>query len=232
MKNLFSYDSKFSQTVIMLADYVILNVLFLLCCIPVFTVGAAQAGLYSGIAALNNKEDDTSCVRKFFQGFSNGFGSITILWSISLGIMALLVYNLTSVLILDAAGVYAPVWLCVIVLAVFIVYQSVMVIFHARFGCTMGQLVKNVLYVILSHPLRSIAVAILTWLPVILCAVAFDVFVKDLLLIALCYYSVAFLMNLSIMKKPFRTLEDNYYKSIAPQETDENETSEDAGNET
>lgn len=219
MKNLFSYDSKFTQTVITLSDYLILNVLFLLCCIPIFTIGAAQAGLYSGIAALNDKEDDTPCVRKFFQGFSDGFGTITILWSISLCIMALMVYNLTAVLILDAAGAYAPVWLCVAILAVFIVYQSVMVMFHSRFGCTPGQLLKNVLYVILAHPLRSVAVAVLTWFPMIICAIAFDVFVKDLLLILLCYYSIAFLLNLSIMKKPFQTLENNFYKSIDDQET-------------
>lgn len=226
MKNLFSYDSKFTQTVITLTDYLILNVLFLLCCIPIFTIGAAQAGLYSGIAALNDKEDDTPCVRKFFQGFSDGFGSITILWTISLFIMALMVYNLTAVLILDAAGAYAPVWLCAVILAIFIVYQSVMAIFHSRFGCTTRQLLRNVLYVIFAHPLRSIAVAILTWLPVIICGIAFDVFVQDMLLILLCYYSVAFLLNLSIMKKPFQTLENNFYKGIAGQ--DENEVLEDA----
>lgn len=188
---------------ITLSDYLILNVLFLLCCIPIFTIGAAQAGVYSGIAALNDKEDDTPCVRNFFRGFSDGFDGI----------------QSDRVQILNAAGAYAPVWLCVTILAVFIVYQSVVVMFHSRFGCTPGQLLKNVLYVILAHPLRNIAVAILTWFPAIICASAFDVFVKDLLLILLCYYSIAFLLNFSIMKKLFQTLENNFYKSIDDQET-------------
>lgn len=221
MKNLFSYDSKFTQTVLLLADYLILNLLYLLCCIPLFTIGAAQSGLYSGIAVLTDKEDDTSCIRKFFRGFSDGFGSITLVWTISMAVMALLVYNLVGILLRDAAGVYAPVWLCVAALAIFIVYQSVMVIFHARFGCTIGQLLKNVLYVVLAHPIRSIGVAVLTWLPVIICGIAFDVFVQNLLLFLLCYYSIAFLLNLSIMKKPFQAIEENFYNSVSIQEPEE-----------
>lgn len=221
MKSIFSYDSKLTQTVMTVADYIILNVLFVICCIPIITIGAAQAGLYSGISALNNPDDDTSCIRKFFQGFRSGFGTITLLWTITLAIIGLLSYLLYVLLILKAAGAYAPVWVCAVALVVLIIYQSVMVIFHSRFGCTPWRLVKNTLFVIFAHPLRSIAVALLIWFPVLLCALAFNIFIQNLILLAICYYSIASQLSLSVMKKPFKTLEDNFYSSL--EEAVENE---------
>lgn len=223
MKSIFSYDSKLTQTVMTVADYIILNVLFVICCIPIITIGAAQAGLYSGISALNNPDDDTSCIRKFFQGFRSGFCTITLLWTITLAIIGMLIYLLYVLLILKTAGAYAPVWVCAVALAVLIVYQSVMVIFHSRFGCTPWQLVKNTLFVLFAHPLRSIAVAALIWFPVVLCALAFDIFIKNLILLAICYYSIASLLSLSVMKKPFKTLEDNFYNSLEEDADNEEE---------
>ncbi len=221
MKSIFSYDSKLTQTVMNVADYIILNILFVICCIPIITIGAAQAGLYSGISAINNPDDDTSCIRKFFQGFRSGFGTITLLWTITLAIVGMLIYLLYVLLILKTAGAYAPVWVCAVALAVLIVYQSVMVIFHSRFGCTPWLLVRNTLFVLFAHPLRSIAVAVLIWFPVVLCALAFNIFINNLILLAICYYSIASLLSLSVMKKPFKTLEENFYNSL--EEDAENE---------
>ena len=45
MEILFSYDSKLMQTLTFVGDLIILNLLYLLCCVPVFTIGAAQAVL-------------------------------------------------------------------------------------------------------------------------------------------------------------------------------------------
>ena len=210
MKNIFSYDSKFMQILLLLADYMILNLLFILCCIPIFTIGAAQAGLYSGMRVLLDKEDDSPCSRAFFKGFSSGFGKITIVWTVLLAVMALLVYNLVATLILDLAGSYAPVWMCVLALAICILYQSMLTLFHSQFDCTIRQLLKNVFYVVLAHPLRSIAVAVLAWIPVAVFAFAFDYFIQGSIIWAAGYYSVAFGVNVKIMEKPFQTLTENF----------------------
>lgn len=207
---MFSYNSKFSQIVMLVVDYVLLNLLYLLCCIPLFTIGAAQAGLYSAIALLNDKEDDSSPYRKFFEGFRSGFGTITITWSVTLALVALSAYSLIAVLYLDGVGAYAPIWVCVVGLVILAIYQSVMTIFHYKFGCTARQLFRNTLFVIFAHPLRSIAVAALTWLPVILFVLAYDVFAKNLLILLFAYYSLVFTLNLSLMKKPFETLVENF----------------------
>lgn len=52
--------------------------------------------------------------------------------------------------------------------------------------------------------------AALTWLPVILFVLAYDVFAKNLLILLFAYYSLVFTLNLSLMKKPFETLVENF----------------------
>ena len=210
MKNLFSYDSKFMQIMLLLADYIILNVIFILCCIPIFTIGAAQAGLYSGMRVLLDREDDSSCVRAFFRGFASVFGKITIVWIVMLVIMALLGYNLVAVLILEAAGAFAPKWMCIVGLVILAIYQSMLTLFHSKFGCTIRQLLKNAFYIILAHPLRSIAVAALTWAPVLVFAFAFDIFIQATPAWIVCYYSIAFGLNVKLMNKPFQTVTENF----------------------
>ena len=71
--NIFNYESKVSQVLMFVADLIILNVCFILCCIPVFTIGAAQAALYSGVRTLLDPETDEKPRRIFFKEFVNSF---------------------------------------------------------------------------------------------------------------------------------------------------------------
>ena len=65
MHKIFNYESKAMQAMMGLASMIAMNILYLICCIPVVTAGAAQAGLYSGIRHLQDKEADTSCLPVF-----------------------------------------------------------------------------------------------------------------------------------------------------------------------
>lgn len=204
--NLFSYESKFSQTLIFVADLAILNLIFVLCCIPIFTIGAAQAALYSGIRTLQDPEDDESPVKAFFRAFKTGFGSVTGAWLIFFlaeFLMASIIYGMLTV-----SGF--PVWTAVLAFAVLILFHSPISWFHARFSCTAGQLIRNSFMLVIAHPIRSFLMAVLTWLPFILFLWDIPVFATAIPAWALLYFSVAFLLNFNIMKKPFKTLVDHY----------------------
>ena len=98
--NIFSYESKFSQVLMFVADLAILNLVFVLCCIPIFTIGAAQAALYSGIRTLQDPEDGESPVKAFFRAFKIGFGSVTGAWfvfSVLEFLMASIIYGMLLV---------------------------------------------------------------------------------------------------------------------------------------
>ena len=228
MKSIFSYDSKFMQILLVVADYLILNFLFILCCLPIFTIGAAQAGLYTGIKVLQDKEDDSSCAKAFFRGFASGFGTITVSWVATAVIMVVLGYNLAMVLFYQYAGLYAPevlasipmyigektplVFSCIGVVMLMI-FQSTLTIFHASFSCTVGQLFKNVFLMILAHPLRCLTVTLLTWLPVVLLVLYPPFFLQASIAWFAIYYSVAFRINFKTMQKPFLVITQNFVEA-------------------
>lgn len=204
--HLFNYESKFSQTLIFIGDLCILNLLFIVCCIPVFTIGAAQAALYTAVRVLRDPEDDSSAAKAFLKAFISGFGSITIAHTIFLA----LEFLMTSILygMLSVEGFKT--WTAVLSLAVLMLFHTQISLFHSRFGCSVGQLFRNSFMLILAHPLRSLLATALVWAPVILALWNFPTFMRATLAWALIYYSIAYLLICFIMNKPFKTLIDHY----------------------
>lgn len=86
---LFSYDSKFSLIMLKLCYGCYLNLLWLVCSLPVFTAGAATAALYDVTLRLA-REEEPPVTTRFFKAFRENFRQATILWLILLGIGALL----------------------------------------------------------------------------------------------------------------------------------------------
>ena len=86
---LFSYDSKFSQIMLKLCYGCYLNLLWMVCSLPVFTAGAATAALYDVTLRLA-REEEPPLTSRFFKAFRENFRQATILWLILLGVGALL----------------------------------------------------------------------------------------------------------------------------------------------
>ena len=204
MGSIFSYDSKFMQTLMYIGDLIILNLLFMVCCVPLFTIGAAQTGLHSAMKVLLDKEDDTSPAKAFFRGFRNGFGRITLVWLVFFVIFALLSVSLVPILVFDtAAESSSPVVISVIAMAACAVFYNLVVQFHTRFTCTVGQLLRNSMLMFIAHPIRSILSAAVIWAPLILMAVDLYVFMEITPIILAAGFSIVFMFGYMLMNKPF-----------------------------
>lgn len=81
MQALFSPDSKFMQAMSRICDLIILNILFLICSLPVFTIGTAATALYSCCFHIS---EERGTVKPFFSAFRENFRQGTILWLILL----------------------------------------------------------------------------------------------------------------------------------------------------
>ncbi len=76
---IFSPDGRLALTLNKVSDLAILNVLWLLCSIPVITAGAATTALH--YAAMKMKAGDQGYViRNFFHSFKENFRQATIIW--------------------------------------------------------------------------------------------------------------------------------------------------------
>lgn len=212
MNSIFSYDSKLMQILMFLGDLIILNFLYIMCCIPVFTIGAAQAGLYNAVKVLLDKEDDSSAAGAFFKGFTSGFGTVTLAW----GLMSLLL------VLVAVAGGYAyiygyPAWLAILPIVLVALFQTLIPAFHSRFGCTAMQLIRNVFFLLFAHPIRSIGAVVLLWIPLAVFMLDTFLFIQITPIWLTLYFSTAAAFGYSFLKKPFTTLTDHFNETHGPE---------------
>lgn len=87
-------DSRLWRGVGYVLDYFFLNILWILCCIPVFTIGAATTGAYHASLRIMN-EDDDAVIQNFFKSFKSNFKQATLLWLLVLAVAAFLALDIS-----------------------------------------------------------------------------------------------------------------------------------------
>ena len=125
----FSYESRFSQLLMKLSCSCLLNILWFICSLPVFTIGASTTALY--YACLKVIRDEESHAWKlFFHSFKENFKQATQLWLILLGAGLFLgadgyiLYHLRK----SSTGAMAVIWTLILalVIAASIIYVIVL----------------------------------------------------------------------------------------------------------
>lgn len=208
MKNLFSYDSKLMIMLEGVANTMLLNLLFLLFCLPVFTIGAAFTALYSGCRALIN---DEPCFRAFMRGFRSGFKRATLAWIILFVWVVVMALSAHSVwLYMNAGMAFGAFTLVVALIAVVfgLAVTTMTFLLYSRFECTLFQMLKNGVYMTLAYPVRAIFMGLGNWLPVLLFFLAPYEFMRLSVVAVFLYFAVAANVSVWLMKKPFAQLEE------------------------
>lgn len=167
MKELFSLDSRWVQRFAMLTNLVVLNILWILCCIPVITAGAATSALYHTIFQYHTHMDD-AIFRPFFQGFRSNFKQSTLLLLPLLAALILLVFE---IFYLVARGQGTAVLFLLIVVTFFIIGMLVHLFpLIARFNMTAGALIRTAFSLVILHFPSTLLVVALAFLPFFLLA--------------------------------------------------------------
>ena len=92
MVNLFKYDNKFFEILGKITDVVILNLLCIISCLPIITVGASIVASYS-VAMKMIKDDETYISKDFIKIFKENFKTSTIVWTVMLIIGGVLLFD-------------------------------------------------------------------------------------------------------------------------------------------
>ncbi len=79
MGNIFNLDSKFMQGANKFADLMIVNILTVICCLPVFTIGAAMTAMHSVLLKIYRGEENY-IVKQYFKAFKENFKQSTIIF--------------------------------------------------------------------------------------------------------------------------------------------------------
>lgn len=152
MGRIFDIDSPLFSGLTKLADLIYLNILTMICCIPIFTIGASMTALnYVVLKMVRNEEGYIT--KSYFKSFKENFKQATIIWLFILLVTAVLIGD---ILIFKYSGMEFPTWLMVALVAVAIVLLfAVMHVFPilAKFENSIKNTLKNSLFMgILSFP--------------------------------------------------------------------------------
>ena len=114
-----SYDSPFGQFLLKVCYACYLNLLWMVCCIPIFTIGASTTALYYTSLKIV-RDEDHDLTRMFFRAFRENFRQSTVLWLILLAAGLFLAGDGYLAYRLRAASTGAPAVLWTLILALVI----------------------------------------------------------------------------------------------------------------
>jgi Predicted integral membrane protein len=89
----FNIESPIFQFLTTLSQFILLNVIFLICCLPVVTVGASVTALYY-VTMQEARADYGYIIRNYLKSWKNNFKQATIVWLLYLVIGSILLFNL------------------------------------------------------------------------------------------------------------------------------------------
>lgn len=199
---LFSPDSKVMIAMARLGDLTILNFLYLLTCLPIFTIGAATTALYT-VTFRNTRDWDNGLVRAYFRAFRDNFKQGTCLWLILLvcGGAALL----DAWLFHQLTGPVQKLYILFAVLFALVLLTGAYVFpLLSQFDNGNKETLKNALLLSIGYLPRSLLMAAMNVFPFYLLACNWLVFFKAAFLWVFWYFSSIAYFNALLLKKVFK----------------------------
>ena len=127
----FSYESRFSQLLMKLSCSCLLNILWFICSLPIFTIGASTTALYYACLKVI-RDEESHAWELFFRSFKENFKQATQLWLILLGAGLFLgadgyiLYHLRK----SSTGVMAVIWTLILALVIAVSVMYVIVLLY------------------------------------------------------------------------------------------------------
>ncbi len=148
MKALFDIDGPAMRFITKLAYSAYLNILWFICCLPVFTVGASTTALFY-VSLKVAKDKESHLTRAFFHSFKENFRQSTIIWLILLaaglllGVDGYVFYHMRFDSVLWALGTAV----FIVILAAYAIILMYIFPLLARFDNTVKAMFKNALMI-------------------------------------------------------------------------------------
>lgn len=159
MANMFNPDSGFSRFMNRVGDLFTLNILWIICSIPIITIGASTTALYYvDLKLLNNEE--CYIIKSFFKAFKENFKKSTILWMFIMLISILLGTNLVFWLKCNLSISYFALPFILFSLFIFLLITPYIFPLLTKTKCSMINIIKYCFFVSLKNLPYSILITL------------------------------------------------------------------------
>lgn len=182
-----------------LKDIFLLNICFIVSCLPIFTIGAAVTAMYS---LFFNLDDDTKIVQAYMKAFKTNFKQATIVWLLLAVFASIVFLDYMVVEYLQTGYILLTI---VLYIDVFLVVGISTFAFGliAMFNNTTKQLIKNAFLLSISMPIKTLFMVIITVLPLILIYLSYDLIPTVIVLWLLFGFAICGEINARKLKDIF-----------------------------
>ena len=164
----FNIESPFFQFMNTLATFIGLNVLFLILCLPIITIGPALKALYT-VTMQEARKDHKAIFSTFFKAFKENFFSSAGTFLLYLGLALVFLFN--AFFWGGQGSIIGTIFLIVFILALIVLALSFLYIFPlmARFENGLRQTVKNSIFIPLLHSKETLGIVAIQIAALTLC---------------------------------------------------------------
>lgn len=168
-------DNKFFRFFRKTRDVIVINILWLVCCIPVVTIGASCAAMYRAVFDL--REGKSGCAGNFFRGFRKCFVLATKVW-LTLAVAVVAVFGVSRLVGFLQMQLISTVTVAAASAALLIGWLLMVCVFPlvAYFDTTLKKTMRNAAFIAIKHRKQAITSAVLSAIPVVILLVVPDIF--------------------------------------------------------
>jgi uncharacterized membrane protein YesL len=161
MGNIFSLDGKFFSIMSKVADLIILNIVYCLCCIPIITIGPATTALYY-VTLKMVKNEESYIIKSFFKSFKLNFKQAFAIWLILLAAAGIITGDIYIMLSWDTKYKFILIIIFIFLLVMWLFITIYIFPLLATFDNTIKQTFKNSLLMSIRHLPTTVILFILT----------------------------------------------------------------------
>lgn len=200
MNNIFGENGFVYRVINKLVDLLVLNVMYILSCIPVITVGAANTALYT-LTLKMCKNEEGYIVKDYWKTFKSNLKKSTIIWCVFLGVFLLLGIDfwILGVLNLPMKKIM-QIGVCAVFLVAMMVYSYVFPLI-AVFENTIKHYLKNALIISMTRIVYTIVIVLINMIPVILFLLGGDWLAMGLRVFVLIGWALIAYVNSFLLNK-------------------------------
>lgn len=164
MGKLFGIESPVIKICERATDLMIVNVLMLICCIPIVTIGASYTAMYSVILKMQKKEL-TYVVKEFFGAFRKNFKEATLLWLLYLVIGIILVADYLCLWSINTMVIKCLIYAITALVLISLAWSFTLV---SRYENSLKRTIVNAVLIGISNIVKTIVGGLLALIPLAL----------------------------------------------------------------
>ena len=202
MRFLFDPNSKIMLFISRFADLVVLNLVFLLTCIPVFTIGAANSALYDTVFRMDTAREG-KLLSTYFRAFRTNFKQSTASWLLLLLFGAATYVNMVQFSAFGGSFGYLLFLFSMLVLVILLMVFSYSFPLLSQFRNSTIGTIKNALLLSVAHLPRTAVVLVINCFPWVLILMNLYAFTKLGFLWFSLYFAAAAYFNSRVLYPVF-----------------------------